>query len=67
MDLLRHEFKERGVEDISIFDFLVTSIYAFSYYYWWYYMESAKAENQLDNIAEKWIYENGYTDIVKTL
>ena len=33
MDLLRHEFKERGVEDISIFDFLVTSIYAFSYYY----------------------------------
>jgi hypothetical protein len=30
-------------------------------------MESAKAENQLENIAEKWIYENGYTDIVKTL
>jgi len=30
-------------------------------------MESAKAENQLENIAEKWIYENGYTNIVKTL
>ena len=30
-------------------------------------MESAKAENQLEDIAEKWIYGNGYTGIVKTL
>jgi hypothetical protein len=30
-------------------------------------MDSAKAKNQLENITEKWIYENGYMDIVKTL
>jgi hypothetical protein len=30
-------------------------------------MESAKADNQLENIAEKWVYENGYTDTIKTL